>query len=77
MSNLVPYLGGKNRLAKTVIAKLPAHTCYCEVFAGGTTQLLLRDLPVPVVKAFKLRALDEDVTVRELFLAAVEAYLKS
>lgn len=35
MSNLVPYLGGKNRLAKTVIAKLPAHTCYCEVFAGG------------------------------------------
>ena len=35
MSTLVPYLGGKNRLAKTVISKLPAHTCYCEVFAGG------------------------------------------
>ncbi len=44
---------------------------------GGTTQLLLRDLPAPVVKAFKRRALDEDVTVRELFLAAVENYLKS
>lgn len=43
---------------------------------GGTTQLLLRDLPAPVVKAFKARAAAEGVTVRELFLATAEAYLQ-
>ena len=35
MSYLIPYLGGKTRLAKTIIARMPAHTCYVEVFAGG------------------------------------------
>lgn len=29
------YFGGKSRLAKTLIAKFPAHTCYVEVFAGA------------------------------------------
>lgn len=43
---------------------------------GGTMQLLLRDLPAPVVKAFKARAAAEGVTVRELFLAAAEGYLQ-
>lgn len=42
---------------------------------GGTTQLLLRDLPVPVVKAFKAHAAAEGVTVRELFLTMAEWYL--
>lgn len=35
MSYLIPYLGGKTRLAKTIIARMPVHTCYVEVFAGG------------------------------------------
>lgn len=35
MSYLIPYLGGKTRLAKTIISRMPAHTCYVEVFAGG------------------------------------------
>lgn len=43
--------------------------------AGGTTQLMLRDVPKPVMMALKQRALDEGTTVRELVLAAVERYL--
>lgn len=35
MSALIPYFGGKTRLAKTIIARMPAHTCYVEVFAGA------------------------------------------
>ena len=34
---LIPYLGGKSKLAKTIISKMPEHTCYCEVFAGGAS----------------------------------------
>lgn len=35
MSGLVPYFGGKTRVAKKIIAKMPEHRCYVEVFAGG------------------------------------------
>ena len=43
MSNLVPYLGGKQRAARTIISRLPAHTCYCEVFAGGAGVFFAKD----------------------------------
>ena len=43
--------------------------------AGGTTQLMLRDVPKPVMQAIKRRALDEGTTVRELVHAAVEKYI--
>lgn len=29
------YLGGKNRVAKKIIALIPEHTCYIEPFCGG------------------------------------------
>ncbi len=29
------YLGGKSRLAKRIVEKIPAHTCYVEPFCGG------------------------------------------
>ncbi len=29
------YLGGKNRVAKKIIALIPKHTCYIEPFCGG------------------------------------------
>lgn len=32
---IVPWLGGKRRLAKQIIPLIPEHTCYCEPFAGG------------------------------------------
>ena len=31
----IPYIGGKNRLAKKIISMLPEHTTYVEAFAGG------------------------------------------
>ena len=35
MRGPISYIGGKNRLAKLIIAKLPEHTTYVEPFAGG------------------------------------------
>lgn len=32
---IIPWMGGKSRLAKTILPLFPAHTCYTEVFAGG------------------------------------------
>jgi DNA adenine methylase len=29
------WLGGKSKLAETIIERIPAHTAYCEVFAGA------------------------------------------
>lgn len=29
------YLGGKNRIARTIISLIPEHTCYVEPFCGG------------------------------------------
>lgn len=35
MLALIPYFGGKTRLAKTIIDQIPEHLCYVEVFAGA------------------------------------------
>lgn len=43
---------------------------------GGTTQIMLRDVPAPAYRTFKARAAEQGVTVRELILAAVDAYLR-
>jgi DNA adenine methylase len=37
MGSIIPYFGGKSRLAKTIISKFPDHSCYVEVFAGGAS----------------------------------------
>lgn len=39
---IIPWLGGKRRLADTLIARFPPHTCYVEVFAGGAALYFLR-----------------------------------
>lgn len=39
---IVPWLGGKRRLADTLINRFPPHTCYVEVFAGGAALYFLR-----------------------------------
>jgi DNA adenine methylase len=46
MSKLVPYLGGKRLLTKTIIALLPEHHLYCEAF-GGSGTILLEKTPSP------------------------------
>lgn len=43
MKGVIPYFGGKSRLAKTIISKIPEHTCYCEVFAGGASVLFAKE----------------------------------
>lgn len=46
MSKLVPYLGGKRLLTKTILSLLPAHRFYCEPFSGSGT-ILLEKSPSP------------------------------
>ena len=35
MNSPLAYIGGKSKLAKAIIAMMPAHKAYCEVFAGA------------------------------------------
>lgn len=39
---IIPWLGGKRRLADTLLHRFPAHTCYVELFAGGAALYFLR-----------------------------------
>lgn len=39
---IVPWIGGKRRLVDTLMARLPVHTCYVELFAGGAALFFLR-----------------------------------
>lgn len=43
MKGVIPYFGGKSRLARTIINKIPEHTCYVEVFAGGASVLFAKE----------------------------------
>jgi len=40
---IIPWLGGKRRLADIIIPRFPAHSCYVEVFAGGAALYFLRN----------------------------------
>ena len=57
MPGPLAYIGGKNRIAKTIIAAFPQHTTYVDVFAGGA-QVFFRKEPSPVEV---LNDLDGDV----------------
>src|SRR6267378_6378995 len=57
------YIGGKNRLAKKIIALLPEHIAYVEAFAGGAQVLfhkqpsnveVLNDLDYEIVNFFRV-----------------------
>lgn len=45
---LIPWPGGKRRLAKTILPLFPPHVCYVEAFAGGAGLLFSRDAPAKV-----------------------------
>lgn len=44
MNSIIPYLGGKSRLAKTIIERIPEHICYCEPFAGAAWVLFKKPI---------------------------------
>lgn len=49
MSNpIVPWIGGKRRLADRIFPLFPQHSCYVEPFAGGAALFFLRPVPAEV-----------------------------
>lgn len=47
-SPIIPWLGGKRRLADKLIPLFPPHECYVEVFCGGAALYFLRPVPADV-----------------------------
>lgn len=45
---IVPWIGGKRRLAERLLPYFPAHTCYVEPFAGGAALFFMRPHPAEV-----------------------------
>lgn len=41
-SPIIPWIGGKRRLADTLLRRFPTHKCYVEVFAGGAALFFMR-----------------------------------
>lgn len=39
---IVPWIGGKRRLAKRILPMFPAHECYAEPFAGGAALFFMK-----------------------------------
>ncbi|MBB5466751.1 site-specific DNA-adenine methylase [Paraburkholderia sp. CI2] len=39
---IIPWIGGKRRLADVLIPRFPAHSCYVEVFAGAAALFFMR-----------------------------------
>ncbi|MDK4595710.1 DNA adenine methylase, partial [Kingella kingae] len=42
-SPIIPWMGGKRRLAKHLLPKFPEHQCYVELFAGGAALFFMRE----------------------------------
>lgn len=40
---IIPWIGGKRRVAEQLLTRFPAHTCYVEVFAGGAALFFIRN----------------------------------
>jgi len=40
---IIPYIGGKQRLAKKILPYFPKHACYVEPFAGGLAMMLSKE----------------------------------
>lgn len=45
---IVPWMGGKRRLASQLLPKFPEHSCYVELFCGGAALYFLRPEPAKV-----------------------------
>ena len=40
---IIPWMGGKRRLAKDILPLIPAHTCYVEPFVGGAAIYFMKE----------------------------------
>lgn len=45
---IIPWIGGKRRLADRIFPLFPKHSCYVEPFAGGAALFFLRPVPAEV-----------------------------
>jgi len=45
---IIPWIGGKRRLADRIFPLFPRHSCYVEPFAGGAALFFLRPVPADV-----------------------------
>jgi DNA adenine methylase len=54
---VIPWIGGKRRLAKTILPLFPEHTCYCEPFCGAAALFFLK----PISKAEVLNDISGDL----------------
>lgn len=45
---IIPWIGGKRRLADRIFPLFPRHSCYVEPFAGGAALFFLRPIPADV-----------------------------
>lgn len=70
---LIPWVGGKSRLANTIIPLICEHECFCEVFAGGARILfrkepsraeVLNDINVELVNLYRVVSHHLDEFVR-------------
>src|SRR5882762_5409201 len=80
MKGPIPYIGGKNRIAKQIIAVLPEHKTYVEAFAGGAQVFfhkepskveILNDLYEEVVNFFRVCQLHYEELLRYLRFVVV------
>ncbi len=42
---IIPWQGGKSRIAKDLLPLFPNHSCYVELFCGGAALFFMRDEP--------------------------------
>ena len=41
---IIPWMGGKRRLAKHLLPMFPEHSCYVELFSGGAALFFMADV---------------------------------
>jgi len=84
MRGPLAYIGGKNAVAKQIVAMLPAHLAYAEIFAGGAQVFfakepsrteILNDLDRELITFFRVAQLHHEELIRYLRFTVVSRSL--